>query len=580
MPTPANALRDFLNDADLAASQDNDVKRELERLIGGEGFQALLPVMIDAPVFADTFGDEFAGMQALDAIAPARMMRGALNLSIEQLAQLLAQMAGGFETANATAWSAFADRVNGNRAVADIRLRDYLTNHLPDSAANERWRDIAEKLVTQNPHALYPTSPYRQSDGKVVSSDDHRSVDAVMGFSTFASIRMVDHVLSTDRTELRDIYRPLGRCICLVDRNVHDHYEDRLAAYFAHYDIPIEILVYRAMEADKGLGTVERMLGDFKRLGVSRNEPVLIIGGGVLADTGGLACALYGRNTPYVMVGTSIVTGIDAGPSPRTCCDGFGYKNLLGAYHPPVLCLTDRYFFGSLREGWLRHGIAEIVKMAVVKDMELFENLEAATGNLVETRFGTIDCADDDPIHDQAHAILGAAMRTYVEAEYDNLYETHQCRPHAYGHTWSPGFEIEAGLLHGHAVAICMGLGAFLSHRAGWIDESAMQRILKLMSDYGLSLWHDILLDDGVMMESHRKIVQKRGGNLVAPVPRGTIGECGYLNDLNEDELLTAIREYRTICGRYPREGRGIEPLCSDVGLEDPSTVTGPMVGN
>ena len=43
------------------------------------------------------------------------------------------------------------------------------------------------------------------------------------------------------------------------------------------------------------------------------------------------------------MLCTSIVSGIDAGPSPRTCCDGFGYKNLYGAYHPPVVTITDRY---------------------------------------------------------------------------------------------------------------------------------------------------------------------------------------------------------------------------------------------
>ena len=58
-------------------------------------------------------------------------------------------------------------------------------------------------------------------------------------------------------------------------------------------------------------------MGNFKSLGVSRNEPVLIIGGGVLADIGGLAYALYHRNTPYVMIGSSIVSAIDAGPSPR-----------------------------------------------------------------------------------------------------------------------------------------------------------------------------------------------------------------------------------------------------------------------
>ena len=293
----------------------------------------------------------------------------------------------------------------------------------------------------------------------------------------------------------------------------------------------------------------------------------------MLADTGGLACALYGRNTPYVMLASSIVTGIDAGPSPRTCCDGFGYKNLLGAYHPPVVSITDRFFFGSLHEGWLRHGVAEVIKMAVVKNLALFEDLERARDRLVETRFGTLDCAPGDPIEELSQRILAGALKSYIEAEYDNLYETHQCRPHAYGHTWSPGFEIEAGLLHGHAVAVGMGFGAYLSHRAGWIDQAAFERILRLISGYGLSLWHDILRDDRVMVEAHRKIIQKRGGNLVAPIPKGAIGRCGYLNDLSEEDLLNAIVDYEKVCTDYPRAGRGIDPLCSDVGLQNPSTV-------
>ncbi|NER80019.1 MAG: sedoheptulose 7-phosphate cyclase, partial [Leptolyngbya sp. SIO1D8] len=317
----------------------------------------------------------------------------------------------------------------------------------------------------------------------------------------------------------------------------------------------------------------ESMLGDFKRLGVSRNEPVLIIGGGVLADTGGLACALYHRNTPYVMLSTSIVAGIDAGPSPRTCCDGFGYKNLFGAYHPPILSITDRFFFKTLREGWLRHGIIEIVKMAVVKDAELFAYLEQAGPRLITTRFGTMNSQADTEITDLSQKILGAALRSYVAAEYGNLYETHQCRPHAYGHTWSPGFEIEAGLLHGHAVSIGMGFGAYLSYRMNWIGAHDFHRILRLISSFGLSLWHDILLKKETLWASQEKIVQKRGRNLAAPLPKHAIGQCGYLNSLTRDELYEAMDEYQKICAGYPRQGLGINPLCSDVGLEDPSTV-------
>ena len=97
---------------------------------------------------------------------------------------------------------------------------------------------------------------------------------------------------------------------------------------------------------------------------------------------------------------------------------------------------------------------------------------------------------------------------------------------------------------------------------------------MKLMDGYGLSLWHDILDDEQTMWHSQQTVTQKRGQNLVAPIPKGGIGQCGYLNELTEAELYSALREYKAVCKTYPREGRGIDPLCSDVGLEDPSTVS------
>ncbi|MEE4539859.1 MAG: sedoheptulose 7-phosphate cyclase [Erythrobacter sp.] len=570
---PATAAQRFFAAVDPAIQTISDPREACEAVLGSAAFRKWLGHLTGTEPHALGFADGFAAIDALDAVVPTRILSGAYNLSLETVFQRIAQIAAALVPADGAAWYALADRIHGAPELAAMRLRAFLAEHSGEPEARMDARADIARLASDNPHAVYPTSPYRRSTGRTVASEDHSAVEAVMHQSTFSSIRMVDHVLEPTQPYLRDIYRPLGRCVCLIDTNVDEHHGQRISAYFAHHGIPLTLLPYRAMEADKGLATVERMLGDFKRLGIMRNEPVLIAGGGVLADTGGLACALYGRNTPYVMIGTSIVTGIDAGPSPRTCCDGFGYKNLLGAYHPPVLCLTDRHFFGSLHEGWLRHGVAEIIKMAVVKDASLFADLEDAAPRLIATRFGTVDVLEDDPIDELSNRILCKAMKSYVEAEYDNLYETHQCRPHAFGHTWSPGFEIQAGLLHGHAVAICMGLGAHLSYRAGWINENERTRILDLMHAYGLALWHDVLLDEELMREAHDKIVQKRGGNLVAPVPRGRIGECGYLDGLVAGDVLAAIGEYREVCERYDGNGRGVDPLCEDVGLEDPATV-------
>nr|WP_298414550.1 sedoheptulose 7-phosphate cyclase [uncultured Halomonas sp.] len=569
-------LIELMNSQALTGPASSDLKASLKTLGESESFEQLLRTLTEAPAFSDELGADFAAAQAVEGISACRMLRGALNLPLGQFFVLLGRL---FEALDSTEgkqkarspWSEFANQIMHSTPLAQTKLLTYLTT-VTDDSVRHRFTDMATRLGESDPHAIYPTSVYRECGGSVQCTSDQQTVEALMSFSTFASIRTIDHALDVKQPALRDIYKPLGRCICLIDETVEKLHGAAFEAYFDSHEIVLEKRVYRAMEADKGLSTVERMLGDFKHLGVSRNEPVLIAGGGVLADTGGLACALYGRNTPYVMLSTSIVTGIDAGPSPRTCCDGFGYKNLMGAYHPPIVSITDRFFFETLHEGWLRHGIAEIIKMAVVKNLELFNDLEAAQSRLIDTRFGTIDCAPDDDINDLSQRILGGALKSYIEAEYGNLFETHQCRPHAYGHTWSPGFEIEAGLLHGHAVAIGMGYGAFLSARAGWITDEELHRILRLMSGYGLSLTHDILNNRPVMLESHRKILQKRGGNLVAPIPKGSIGECGYLNSLSEEELFETLNDYQALCADYPRGGLGIDAHCRDVGLKDPST--------
>jgi 3-dehydroquinate synthetase len=545
-----------------------DLGRDVEALLGNPALRALLLAVLEGDAFDPATGRHLAELGALRAVPALRRLRASLPASLAVVAGLLQEIVAAFDERAAAGWDDLAERLRrspiGERTLVDA-LRDG-----PDGPF---WHDLVDRLEVEDPHARFPTSPYRWSDGHVISSEDGRVVEAVVSSRTSTSIRVADGVLDPTERLLRDVYAPIGRCVAVVDRNVEERWGERLRAYFAHHGIELHVLVYRAMEVDKGVRTVERMLGDFKRLGVTRAEPVLVAGGGVLSDTAGLACALYHRSTPYVMLSTSLVAGIDAGPSPRTCCDGFGYKNLFGAYHAPILSITDRAFFATMEEGWLRHGLAEIVKMAVVKDAALFAALEAAGPDLVTTRFGTTGDDLAERVAPAAQGILGAAMRAYVEAEYDNLYETHQARPHAYGHTWSPGFEIPAGLLHGHAVAIGMGFGALLSHRAGWIDESTMHRILRLLSDLGLSLWHDILDDVELVREAQLKMEEKRGGQLVAPLPRGGIGSCGYLERLDRDELAEVLASYRELCATYPRGGVGIDPLCRDVGLEEPSTV-------
>ncbi len=538
----------------------------LSVLINDVSFLQLLERFRNINAFSLTLVTELENHFCSKAIFLLRKLRSAYAMPVRLLIPLVSQLADIVNPASSDKWEYLKNLASndpeGVSSVANLVLKYGL---------HKETRSLVGKLEESDPHAIYPTSPYRESKGTVSSSKDDKHIEAVMTTSTMTEIHISEGVLHMENTILKNLYQPLGRCICVLDSNVSEHYREDIVRYFRHYDIALNLLVYRAMEVDKGIRMVEELLGDFKRVGVSRQEPVLIVGGGVIADTGGLACSLYHRNTPYVMLATSIVSGIDAGPSPRTCCDGFGFKNLFGAYHAPIMTLTDRTFFKTLRTGWIRHGIAEIIKMAVVKDAELFVLLEETGIDLVYSQFGTL--VDDAALGERSQRILALAMRSYVQAEYDNLYETHQCRPHAYGHTWSPGYEIPSGMLHGHAVSCGMGFGAYLSYQEGWISEHDRDRILSLISSFELSLWHPILDNTDLVYEAQIKVIEKRGGNLVAPLPKGGIGQCGYLNKLSNETLKLSLSEYKALCKTYKRDGLGVDAHCHEVGLEDPSTV-------
>merc|ERR1719440_724652 len=559
-------VRDAVDAGIEILAKGGSADEKLNALLSDSKMQTMLINFSRLPAFSKEMGRAF--QNDLDMLRTLKQVKYFWNLPKSQLTILLDQFS--VQTSGAEKAAPFTHFSNSMAATPDHmeKIKDMAATLTPE--ALEKYRENADYLEQADPHAVYPTSIYRTCDALTLATSD--TIEAVMSTSITTTIKITRNVLDPTNRLLYDMYKPLGRCVAVIDDKVEKLYGTQIDNYFATHGIEYVKLQYSGNEADKDIRDVERILVDLKGHAVARNEPLLVIGGGVIADIAGLAASLYSRNTPYVMLTTSIVSGIDAGPSPRVCCNGFDYKNLYGAYHPPVLTLTDRGMWKTLHHGWLRHGIAEIIKMAVVEDKSLFELLEKWGATLVHTKFGTEgDSVNDPAFQDEMDLIVGKAMEGYVRSEYGNLWETHQCRPHAYGHTWSPGYELPAGMLHGQAVGTDMGFGAYLSYVEGWVSEEEMHRVLKNISTCELSLYHPIMDDDEMVWKTHLGIVEKRGGNLCAPIPK-PLGFSGYLNDMTKEMLAQRMNEYKEIVSKYPRDGRGVEELCVDVGLEDPQS--------
>ena len=558
MRAALRAMKDIVSTEKLAEEQLQDV-------LCDEDVRHALVSLSRLPVFSHEFGSAFK--DDLDLLHSLKQLKYFWNLPVSQLAILMANVSERIMTDISQDLRSFEERLG--KSSRHLEAVKEVSKRLP-AEVYAKYMENAAHLEDADPHAVYPTSIYRQCDAQTLATKDASTIEAVMSTTITTTIKIARKVLDPSNHLLYDVYKPLGRCVAVVDDKVDEHYGAEIDQYFAAHCIELTKLVYSGNEVDKGIEDVERILVAMKQYSLGRHEPLLVVGGGVIADIAGFATSLYSRNTPYVMLCTSIVSGIDAGPSPRVCCNGYDYKNLYGSYHPPVLTITDRGFWKTLHPGWLRHGVAEIIKMAVMKDPSLFELLERHGVRAVQTKFGTEgDSVDDPEFQDVCDLIVGKAMEGYVRSEYGNLWETHQCRPHAYGHTWCPGYELPAGMLHGQAVGTCMGFGAYLSFVEGWVSEEEMHRILKVISDCELSLYHPVMDDDQMIWKTQLAIVEKRGGNLCAPIPK-PLGFSGYLNDLSEEMLARRMHEYKDLVSKYPRAGRGVEEHCVDVGLEDP----------
>ena len=369
------------------------------------------------------------------------------------------------------------------------------------------------------------------------------------------SLRYVDGAFAVENAEIADIYKPFGRCLMIVDQRVHDLYGDGMQTYFEHHGIALNALPLTIAETDKSLATLERIIEAFGDFGLVRKEPVLVVGGGLITDVAGLACASYRRGTNYVRVPTTLIGLVDASVAIKVAVNHGKLKNRIGAYHASDTVILDFSFLETLPIEQVRNGMAELVKIAVVANAGIFDALDAHGEELLRTHFGHVDGTSQ--LRSLAHDVTYDAIRTMLELEVPNLHELDLDRAIAYGHTWSPTLELapDVPMLHGHAVTVDMALSATLAARRGYITDADRDRILDLMSRLGLAIDSQYLTPE-LLAEATRSIVQTRDGLLRAAVPR-PIGTTFFVNDLAPDELGEVLAQHRALCTARPRRGDG-----------------------
>ncbi len=371
----------------------------------------------------------------------------------------------------------------------------------------------------------------------------------------------VDGVFALDNLELADTYRPYGRVMMVVDETVYRLYGDDIRSYFEHHGIALKVMAVEIRETAKSLETFERIITAFNDFGLVRTEPVLVVGGGLITDVAGFACASYRRNTPYIRIPTTLIGLIDASVSIKVAVNYGKHKNRLGAYHASQKVLLDFSFLKTLPEDQVRNGMAELIKISVVGNTEIFELLEQYGGELLHTRFGYLNGTPE--LRSVGERLTHQAIATMLELEAPNLHEIDLDRVIAFGHTWSPTLELTPPdpFFHGHAINIDMALSTTLAEQRGHLSVDERDRVHGVMSELGLALDSQHLTPE-LLDVATDAILKTRDGMLRAAVP-APIGQCLFLNDVTVDELAETLVLHRKVCLDYPRGGEGIDMFTS-----------------
>jgi demethyl-4-deoxygadusol synthase len=369
------------------------------------------------------------------------------------------------------------------------------------------------------------------------------------------SLLYVDGAFAIGNSEIAESYRRFGRCLMVVDKTVYSLYGKQIQAYFEHYEINLKVFQIRIEETDKTLRTFEQIVDAFADFGLVRKEPVLVVGGGLTTDVAGFACATYRRRTNYIRVPTTLIGLIDASVAIKVAVNHGKLKNRLGAYHASGKVILDFSFLKTLPISQVRNGMAELIKIAVVANREIFEQLEQYGEALLKTRFGYVNGTSE--LLEVSHQLTHSAINTMLELEVPNLHELDLDRVIAYGHTWSPTLELTPNIpmFHGHGVNIDMAFSATIAQQRGYISAPDRDRILRLMSRIGLAIDSPYLTTE-LLWKATESITRTRDGLLRAAVPN-PIGSCFFINDLTKAELDKHLATHKIICRDYPRGGNG-----------------------
>jgi 3-dehydroquinate synthase len=262
--------------------------------------------------------------------------------------------------------------------------------------------------------------------------------------------------------------------------------------------------LFNDAESAKHLGSVEHIARSLCRGGADRKSLVIAVGGGVVGDVVGFVAASYLRGVALVHIPTTLVAQVDSSIGGKTGVNLPEGKNLVGAFYPPRLVITDPDLLHTLPNREFRGGLAEVIKHAVIADAPMFALLEKDMDKILRRDREALSSLIPRNVQIKARVV----SRDECESGLREILN--------FGHTFAHALESVTRYRcyqHGEAVAWGMMAAAFLGHELGVTPADEVSRIVSLVRRLGvLPPWPRV--SPVVLLNAMRSDKKSRGGLL------------------------------------------------------------------
>jgi 3-dehydroquinate synthase len=312
---------------------------------------------------------------------------------------------------------------------------------------------------------------------------------------------------------------PESGVVIITDNNVHRIYGDRFP------DFPVYQV--KAGESSKNLEVVESLAERLIESGIDRTGFILGIGGGVICDITGFLASIYMRGVRCAYVSSSLLSQVDASTGGKNGVNLAGIKNILGCFKQPEFVICDQAMLQTLPEDEYFSGLAELIKTAIIGDVELFEIIEKNNDGILKRDTELLSMLISMAVNFKASIVS-------VDEKESGLR-----RILNFGHTYGHAIEAYKSFRHGYAVASGIELASKFSLSKGMINSSEYDRIINLLRSFRLLRRHDIP-DDQISQLVMRD--KKKSGNEVYFVFIEGIGKA-VSGKLSLNEVIDFYRQ-------------------------------------